>query len=174
MTRLVNAFAAGRMPKALAPYLSGGNLFAALKKSGGHRPIAVGEFLCPLTSKCVAKKATSDTAEYLAPHQLGVGVKGGTEAAIHAANAIFNDPEVPADRKWVLQVDFANAFNEISRTEMLAAIRRHCPKASAWAEACYAQPSHLFFGQHRLSSSGAQHWQAHSTVQTCIRDCSTF
>lgn len=82
----------------------------------------------------------------MAPLQLGVGVKGGTEATIHAANAIFNDPEVPANRKWVLQVDFANAFNEISRTEMLAAIRRYCPKASAWAEACYAQPSHLFFG----------------------------
>ena len=157
LTRLINAFAAGRVPKSLAPFLSGGNLLAAHKKCGGHRPIAVGEFLRRLTSKCVAKKATADTAEYLSPHQLGVGVRGGSEAAIHAANAIFNDPEVPIVRKWVLQVDFANAFNEISRAEMLDAIRRHCPKASAWAEACYAHPSHLFFGQHRLSSSsGAQ------------------
>ena len=157
LTRVVNSFAAGRVPEALGPFLCGGNHFAAHKKNGGHRPIAVGEFLRRLTSKCVAKKATVDSAEYLAPHQLGVGVRGGAEAAIHAANAIYNDPQIPVDQKWALQIDFSNAFNEISREEMLAAIRLHCPKASAWAEACYAQPSHLFFNQHRLSSSsGAQ------------------
>ena len=157
MTRVVNAFAAGRVSDTLAPYLAGGNLFAALKKQGGHRPIAVGEFFRRLTSKCIGKKATIDTAPYLAPLQLGVGVRGGAEAAIHAANAIFNDTEIPVSRKWVLQVDFANAFNGISREEMLAEIRRQCPKASAWAGICYAQGSHLFFGNHRLSStSGAQ------------------
>ena len=92
MTRLVNLLAAGKAPVFVAPYLCGGNLFAALKKSGGHRPIAVGESLRRWTAKCVARKATSDTASYLAPLQLGVGVKGGTEAIIHAASGLFNDP----------------------------------------------------------------------------------
>ena len=157
LTRVVNSFAAGRISNTLKPYLSGGNLFAAIKKNGGHRPIAVGEVLRRLTSKCIARKATADTSDYLAPHQLGVGVKGGAEAAIHAAHAIFSDADIPTDRKYVLQVDFANAFNNIDRMQMLAEIRRQCPKASAWAEVCYAQSSHLFFGNHRLSSSsGAQ------------------
>ena len=131
LTRLVNSLAAGRVSNTLKPYLSGGNLFAALKKNGGHRPIAVGEVLRRLTSKCIARKATADTADYLAPHQLGVGVKGGAEAAIHAAHAIFSDAEIPINRKYVLQVDFANAFNGIDRAQMLAEIRRQCPKASA-------------------------------------------
>ena len=40
---------------------------------------------------------------------------------------------------------------------MLEEIRRRCPKAAKWAEACYAAPSHLFFGNKRISSSsGAQ------------------
>ena len=43
MTRLINLLAAGKGPHFIVPYLCGGNLFAALKKSGGHRPIAVGE-----------------------------------------------------------------------------------------------------------------------------------
>ena len=45
LTRVVKAFAAGRVPDTLAPYLAGGNLFAAVKKQGGHRPIAFVEFL---------------------------------------------------------------------------------------------------------------------------------
>ena len=61
LTRVVNPFAAGRVPDTLAPYLAGGNLFAALKKQCRHWPIAVGEFLRRLTSKCVSKKATVDT-----------------------------------------------------------------------------------------------------------------
>ena len=88
MTRLINTLAAGNAPADVIPYLCGGNLFAALKKTGGHRPIAVGETVRRWTAKCVAKKGTSDTAEYLAPLQVGVGVKGGAEAVIHAANSL--------------------------------------------------------------------------------------
>ena len=33
----------------------------------------------------------------------------------------------------------------------------HCPKAAAFAELCYTQPAHLFFGNNRIASStGAQ------------------
>ena len=157
MTRLINFLAAGKTPPTISPYLCGGNLFAAMKKTGGHRPIAVGETLRRWTAKCVAKKATLETANYLAPHQLGVGVKGGTEAAIHATSAIFHDNSIPDEDKWALQIDFQNAFNHISRAQMMEEIRQHCPKAAKWADTCYASPSHLFFGDKRLTSaSGAQ------------------
>ena len=43
MTRLINFLGAGKTPSIISPFLCRGNLFAALKKSGGHRPIAVGE-----------------------------------------------------------------------------------------------------------------------------------
>ena len=157
MTRVINYLSTGKAPSAITPFLAGGNLFAAVKKAGGHRPIAVGETLRRWVAKCVAKKAISETAEYLSPNQLGVCVKGGAESIIHATAAIYNDPAIPAPDKWILQVDFDNAFNRINRKTMLDMIRLHCPKASAWAEYCYSNPSHLFFGENLLSSStGAQ------------------
>ena len=157
MTRVINFLAAGKTPAAISPFLCGGNLFAALKKSGGHRPIAVGETIRRWTAKCIARKATADSADYLAPHQLGVTVKGGAEAIIHAAGAIFHDNSIDDEDKWVLQIDFKNAFNLISRAKMLEEVRKRCPKAAKWAETCYASSSHLFFGDKRLtSSSGAQ------------------
>ena len=156
MTRLINFSASGKTPS-IAPFLCGGNLFAALKKNGGHRPISVGETIRRWTAKCVARKATADTSEHLAPHQLGVGVRGGAEAIIHAAGAIFHDNSIKDEDKWVLQVDFENAFNLISRSRMLEEVRKRCPKAARWAETCYASSSHLFFGDQRISSSsGAQ------------------
>ena len=76
---------------------------------------------------------------------------------IHAANAIFLDDHINTTEKWVLLLDFKNAFNSVSHEKMLAAIRQHCPKAAAWADTCYAAPSHLFFSTTRISSSsGAQ------------------
>ena len=153
LTRLINHLAAGKTPAEVTPYLAGGNLFAALKKSGGHRPIAVGETLRRLTAKCVTRKATADARESLAPHQLGVGVKAGAEAIIHAVNAVFHDNNIKDEDKWILQVDFSNAFNGISREEMLHRVREYCPKAAAWTESCYSAASHLFFGQTKISSS---------------------
>ena len=152
MTDVINTVAAGRAPPELAPFLCGANLFAAHKKTGGHRPIAVGETVRRWAAKCLSRKAIEDTREYLAPNQLGVGVRGGCEALIHAANAIYNNNNIPLENKWVLQIDMENAFNSINRETMLSEIRARCPKLSAWAEFCYGCPTHLFFGKHRLSS----------------------
>ena len=70
MTRIINLLSSGKAPRVITPFLAGGNLFAALKKTGGHRPIAVGETLRRWVAKCVAKKAVSDSAVFLAPNQL--------------------------------------------------------------------------------------------------------
>ena len=53
LTRLVNLMAAGKAPVEATPYLFGANLFAAIKKSGGLRPVAVGDILRRLTAKCI-------------------------------------------------------------------------------------------------------------------------
>ena len=153
MTDILNIVVAGKAPSAIAPYLCGENLFAANKKSGGHRPIAVGETIRRWAAKCLARKAIEDVRNHFAPHQLGVGVKGGCEALIHAANTIFNDNTIPLEEKWVLQIDMENAFNSIDRVSMLKETREHCPQLSAWADYCYGRPSILFFGEHKLSSS---------------------
>eukprot|EP00973_Karenia_brevis_P025856 3567929-Karenia_brevis.AAC.1 len=45
LAALVTLLARGAAPDELAPYLAGAKLFAASKKDGGVRPIAVGEAL---------------------------------------------------------------------------------------------------------------------------------
>jgi hypothetical protein len=77
LTRLVNAMAAGRVPKEVAPYIFGGNLFALMKKAGGLRPVAVGNILRRLTSKGLAYSVAGRAAQHLRPLQFGVGVRGG-------------------------------------------------------------------------------------------------
>ena len=56
LTRLVNTLAAGKLPEEAAPYFCGANLFAARKKAGGLRPVAVEGILRRLASKCLVAK----------------------------------------------------------------------------------------------------------------------
>ena len=63
------------------PFFVGANLTAILKNDGGSRPITVGYMLHRLVTKVVGSKIME---EILAPRQLWVGVRGGTEAVVHA------------------------------------------------------------------------------------------
>ena len=64
---MLNKMSTGKMPKQVAPYFCGTNLFAAIKKQGSIRPVAVGEVLRRLCSKCLATKVAPDAAAYLTP-----------------------------------------------------------------------------------------------------------
>ena len=54
LAALVNFLASGELSDEVAPFMGGANLIAGLKKDGGHRPIAVGNCLRRLVSKCIA------------------------------------------------------------------------------------------------------------------------
>jgi hypothetical protein len=85
-------------------------------------------------------------AELLKPLQLGVGVRGGCEAIIHAIKTLFDDTGIPLEKKWILQVDLENAFNQVDREILFEEVRQHFPELSAWVEASYGSQSHLIFG----------------------------
>ena len=149
LTRLVNCMAKGAVPDTVSPFLCGARLIAANKKSGGLRPIAIGNILRRLTSKLVARAVNGRMEQLLAPHQMGVGVRGGCEAAVHAVRAaVSQNPD-----KWLLQLDLENAFNCVDRSHVLSEIAKLLPDCLAWAVTCYGTPSQLQFGKHTLSSS---------------------
>ena len=149
LTKLVNILAAGSLPSTVAPYFCGARLHAAKKKDDGLRPIAVGNIIQRLVSKCFATALADKAASILKPHQLGVGCQGGCEAATHAVrDASQQDPSL-----WVLQCDLVNAFNQVDRSHMLAAVAEHFPECLPWAISCYSQDSHLQFGDTSISSS---------------------
>ena len=95
----------------------------ARKKGGGHRPIAVGEVLRRLTSKCLSRSVQKEALQTLTPLQVGVGVKGGCEAIVHAVSRTLEDPNIPPEEQWTLLLDFSNAFNSVSRVCMFEEIR---------------------------------------------------
>ena len=74
----------GRVPAIVRPFFFGAALVALEKKSGGVRPIAVGCTLHRLVAKIAGKMVVGAVAELLSPRQLGYGVRGGVEAAVHA------------------------------------------------------------------------------------------
>jgi len=124
------------------------------KKDGGIRPIAVGCTLRRLVAKTASKLVQEKMAAKLAPIQLGFGVKQGTEAATHAAHRFLRDLR---PGQALLKLDFVNAFNTISREEILHTLREDLPELYPFISTCYSSSSHLCFGESLISSDeGAQ------------------
>ena len=102
------------------------------------RPIAVGcTFLC-LAAKVAGRKIRDEMGELLVPQQLGFGVSGGSEAAIHAAR-IYLCHLGPG--KAVLKLDFRNVFNTIHRDKMLSAVLEHAPCLHPFLHSVYSSSS---------------------------------
>ena len=150
LTKIVNSLAAGRAPPPIIPHFCGATLLACKKRSGGHRPIAVGEMLRRLVSKCVAILVRSPTISLLSPLQLGVSVRGGCEAIVHATSHLMSS--LPDKQRWSLQLDFIKVFNNINRETMFAEFRHHLPGLSAWMEACYSCQPLLHLGTNSIHS----------------------
>merc|ERR1719239_2064394 len=141
------------VPAIVAPYLCGARLHAGKKKDGGLRPIAVGELLRRLVSKCAAAAVADKAAAYFAPHQLGVGMKGGCEAIIHATRQAVDK----AGDKFVMRADLINAFNVADRATALQEVEQHFPELLPWVITAYSNPSHLIFGSANILSCSGFH-----------------
>ena len=158
LTNFVNLLAARLSPISIRPHLCWATLLASKKKSGGLRPIAVGEVLRRLTSKCLAASARSEVLNRLLPHQLGVGVKGGCETIIHSVSNLLSSN--PPGRCWVLLVDFSNTFNSFDQEAMFREFRQHVPSLSPWIETTnYSEESasHCGGGMQSCGSTDSPH-----------------
>ena len=147
----VQLFVRGQAPLELAPHLAGASLHALPKSGCDVRPIAVGECLRRLASKCFCAAIRGAAREYLAPLQLGVAVPHGIEAVVHVARH-WAHRHSSHPNKCFLTVDFANAFNSVDRAALLREVRLHLPGLAPYAEWCYGQHSRLLFQGHPLSS----------------------
>ena len=140
----------GRTPTFIRPYFFGANLTAIQKSEGGVRPIAVGCTLRRLVSKVAGRKIMEEMGELLAPRQLGFGVRGGSEAAVHAARVYLRDL---GPGKAVLKLDFRNAFNTIHRDRMLSAVLEHAPCLHPFLHSVYSSPASLFWSDKTIQSA---------------------
>ena len=155
-TSMVNLLLAGKAHPKLAPLIASAPLIAIAKPKGGIRPIAIGEIWRRLAAKCVVVQAKQLALQYLAPLQVGVGVKGGSDATVHTFRRLYQDNKSRNDVA-ILKLDFANAFNSVSRAPMLQAVADHIPDLLPWVSFCYSSAPMLFAGDKILfSETGVQ------------------
>jgi hypothetical protein len=158
LTRLVNLLITGKVLNSISPFLAGATLSALEKKGGGVRPLACGNLLRRLTSKCICNVTKDRFKAHLSPHQVGVAVPGGAEIIVHEARNLaqrFSDPSF--SEYGFLKVDFRNAFNEVNRQVIYDELVEYFPEIVPYFSWCYANPSTLFYGDFKLSSeSGVQ------------------
>ena len=157
LTSLMNYLISGKAPSCLAPWVCGAPLTALVKKGGGVCPIAVGEVIRRLASRlCCLAVRPSLPSVFLPYGQVGVGISGGLETAIHVTRRyIFQ--HASDSTLALLKIDMKNAFNECSRSAFFNRVAVDFPGISAWVKWCYSQPAELRFGSRRiLASSGVQ------------------
>jgi hypothetical protein len=82
-------------------------------------------------------------ANLLSPHQLGVGVPGGLEAVIHAANQVVEEGD---EQLMILQVDLINAYNLCDRDSAFLVMEEIFPDILKWVLTCYGSNAVLVFG----------------------------
>ena len=122
----------GLLPSSFAEFFLGARLLSFRKKDDGVRPIAVGEVLRRLVAKVAFRQTLPDAQNILPPIQVGVGV---AEAVSHVAFAVHSARQAClADASsGILQIDVSNAFNTLSRHEILDNVRSKFPKLQRWA-----------------------------------------
>ena len=90
------------------------------------RPIAVGEVLRRLTSKCLCSAEREDARRFFGSLQVGVACPLGLEAAIHTVSQ-YCEWNGSSTLKVVLTIDFHSAFNSLDRNALLTTCMRDFP-----------------------------------------------
>ena len=155
LTTFVNKVLSGNIPNEVKPFFFGANLTALNKKTGGVRPIAVGNTLRRLSAKCAGYCVKDARTASYRNIQLGYGTPRGAEAAAHAVRQyVCNNNQAT---RVMFKIDFNNAFNSLNRETILKNVASNNPSIFPFTSAAYGQSSFLFFGDRIiLSKTGAQ------------------
>jgi len=167
ITAFINLLLSGNgIPPEVGKTLYGGSLMALNKPGGGLRPIAIGLVWRRLTAKVCVQHVTKRATALLAPRQLGFGVRGGSEAAAHAARRFVQSMKT---NHILVKLDFKNAFNTLHRDVILEEIKEHFPEIYPFSWATYSTDSILSFGDYTISSEeGAQQGDPLGPLYFCM------
>jgi Reverse transcriptase (RNA-dependent DNA polymerase) len=149
ITAFMQKTISGKTPFYFAKIFFGASLTALMKKCGGIRPVAVGNIWRRLAAKIICQRLKPISTMF-APHQLGVNVKGGSEAGSHAARIFYNSEK--SQPTAFIKIDFRNAFNEVRRDKMLQQVLAFCPEFFPFINQAYGTASDLFYGTKLISS----------------------
>ena len=103
-----------------------------------------------LTSKLACAVAIPACAAGLAPRQVGVGIPGGLEGAVHAVSRFAQSLD---QNRILAKLDFTNAFNCLSRKTMFAQVAQSFPCLYPYVASSYSSPSWLHYEGALISSA---------------------
>lgn len=165
LTDFINILLVGDLPLNVREIIFGARLIALQKKDGGIRPIAVGYTLRRLAAKCANRFVIQRRSEELSPVQIGVGVAGGAEAAVHATRRLLR--HIPDDHVFV-KLDFSNAFNSVRRDLILQSAAEKTPEIYRFIHASLTCNSKLTYGNETIiSAEGAQQGDPLGSLEFC-------
>ena len=154
ITDLINRFLLGDIPPFAREMFFSASLTALKKKDGGIRPIAVGNVFRRLAAKIACRREMQLLSDELRPVQLGVGVPGGCEAAVHAVRCFSSNTN---SKNIIVKLDIKNAFNSIRRDHLLETCLKRTPSLFPLACLSYSSSTDLFIPDTSiLSASGVQ------------------
>ncbi|XP_062510283.1 uncharacterized protein LOC134186046 [Corticium candelabrum] len=137
LTDLVCFLLSGQAHPSIAPWLTSAPLTVLYKKQGGIRPIAVGVVLRRLTSRLCCSAVRQNCPDVFLPTgQIGVGICGGLEAAVHSLSTVLDSQGSNPDL-CCLKIDFSNAFKECNRSSFLDRVHKDFPEIFVWTQWCY-------------------------------------
>ena len=130
------------------------------------RLIVVGCTIRRLVAKIAGKMVVGAVAELLSPRQLGYGVRGGVEAAVHATRKYLQN--LPSENA-MLKLDFRNGFNSVRRDKVLEAVRDLNPDVYPLAHSSYSTSSSLLWGNKVIQSQeGVQQGDTLGPLLFCL------
>lgn len=113
------------------------------KKTGGYRPIVIGEIVPRILGRIVAKSLAPQAAEFLSPLQWGVGISGGAEIVAHLVSLYYKGAHTPGVTDGIQLIDFTNAFNTVHRSSIERALQQRFPSLLRYFRYAYGQPTVL-------------------------------
>lgn len=100
----------------------------------------------PTANRPDRKPKTRPPCGRLKPSQLGSGVKGGAEAAVHSAKTFLEASNTCAKPRMFVKLDVKNAFNSLDRNELLKTVRNKSSAYFVFIHQWYGTGQHSFDG----------------------------
>ena len=144
MFQIPNLLLQGKCHLDMTSVLFGGRLMAFNKKVGWHPSHCSWVHFAQTGFQMCQLFRSVQACSLLAPRQMGAGVKGGCEAAVHATLRFLGSLQPGS---VIAKLDFSNAFNCLHRDSMLEAVSQQIPEIYNYCHSAYTHHSILWFDE---------------------------
>jgi hypothetical protein len=136
---MVNSFTCAELAEDLRKLAAGARAAALLKPDESVRTIWIGLALRRLAAACLVAGNDSEARKFFGHLQLAIGLSAGVEVVPMLVRMLLHpdDQVLRHGLMALLEVDVANAYNEVRRTAVLHVLRQFFPDWVPFFRLCY-------------------------------------